>query len=91
MEEFKSNALKMSNENQKNRKHEDKICPHCLRIFECKVGSISLCQCTKVTLSLEEREYIATQYADCLCYHCMESLAFEFRIGKSYKANTWSF
>ncbi|TGM61541.1 cysteine-rich CWC family protein [Leptospira vanthielii] len=72
-------------------KHEEKICPNCLHIFECKVGSISLCQCTKVTLTLEERDYLAQQFADCLCYQCMEKLAFEYRITKSYKAFTWSF
>ncbi|MCG6145602.1 cysteine-rich CWC family protein [Leptospira bandrabouensis] len=88
MEDYNTKQLKNNNLVHSDGKHENKICPHCLRIFECKVGSISLCQCTKVNLSLEEREYLATQYADCLCYQCMETLAFEFRKGKSYKVTS---
>ncbi|EOQ97748.1 cysteine-rich CWC [Leptospira wolbachii serovar Codice str. CDC] len=91
MEESKIPNQKKSDTTQDLPKHEEKICPNCSRIFECKVGSISLCQCTKVTLSLEERDYLALQFADCLCYQCMEKLAFEYRITKSYKALTWSF
>ncbi|PJZ84309.1 hypothetical protein CH366_15920 [Leptospira harrisiae] len=91
MEDFNTNGLKNINQDQSNGKHEEKICPHCLRIFECKVGSISLCQCNKVTLSLEEREYLATQYSDCLCYQCMETLTFEFKMNKSYKLISWRF
>lgn len=88
MEDFNTKQLKNNNQVQSDSKHENKICPHCLRIFECKVGSISLCQCTKVNLSLEEREYLATRYADCLCYQCMETLAFEFRKVKSCKVTS---
>ncbi|WP_338069463.1 cysteine-rich CWC family protein [Leptospira montravelensis] len=88
MEDFNFKSI---NQVQSNSKHEDKICPHCLRIFECKVGSISLCQCTKVNLSLAEREYLATQYTDCLCYQCMEILSFEYKMNLSYKSISWRF
>ncbi|TGL21744.1 hypothetical protein EHQ46_07795 [Leptospira yanagawae] len=78
------------NENQNlNRKHEDKICPHCLRIFECKVGSIQLCQCTKVQLTKAETEYLAIQYNDCLCFQCMEVLAFEYRMTRRLLDLPW--
>ncbi|OJJ19914.1 hypothetical protein BKI52_15665 [marine bacterium AO1-C] len=55
-------------------KHEDKHCPRCQTLFECKVGSINLCQCTTVTLTPEERAYIAKLYDDCLCANCMRAL-----------------
>ncbi|WP_245918283.1 cysteine-rich CWC family protein [Leptospira ellinghausenii] len=70
-------------------KHEEKICPNCLRIFECKVGSIQLCQCTKVQLTKEETEYLATQYTDCLCFQCMETLAFEYRMNQKLVQLPW--
>lgn len=88
------NSKKKQNPNEtqsSNRKHEEKICPNCLRIFECKVGSIQLCQCTKVQLTKAESEYLASQYNDCLCYQCMETLAFEYRINNSYKLIKWNF
>ncbi|PJZ45177.1 hypothetical protein EHQ30_01150 [Leptospira brenneri] len=91
MENFKSNVFDTTSNGKPPLKHEEKICPNCLRSFECKVGSISLCQCTKVNLSLEEREYLSKQFSDCLCYQCMETLAFEYRITKSYKTITWKF
>ncbi|TGL75660.1 cysteine-rich CWC family protein [Leptospira jelokensis] len=76
------------NENS-NRKHEEKICPNCLRIFECKVGSIQLCQCTKVELTRSESEYLASQYNDCLCFQCMEALAFEYRMTRRLLELPW--
>ncbi|TGK87704.1 hypothetical protein EHQ24_00345 [Leptospira noumeaensis] len=91
MEESKSNNSEIPKKTESKIKHDEKLCPNCNRSFECKVGSISLCQCTKVYLSREERDYLAAQYSDCLCYQCMETLAFEYRITKSYKAITWSF
>ncbi|TGM57487.1 hypothetical protein EHQ91_01135 [Leptospira biflexa] len=72
-----------------NPKHEEKICPNCLRIFECKVGSIQLCQCTKVNLTKAESEYLANQYHDCLCFQCMETLAFEYRVNRKLLELPW--
>src|SRR5690606_36048808 len=43
-------------------KHEIKYCPRCEAAFECKVGSILLCQCTTVHFEDEERDYINSQY-----------------------------
>ncbi|WP_126243750.1 cysteine-rich CWC family protein [Chitinophaga rhizosphaerae] len=54
--------------------HEQKHCPKCNASFECKVGSILLCQCTAVTLSQDERDFIAAQYADCLCAACLKDM-----------------
>lgn len=65
-------------------KHEEKYCPRCNALFECKVGSISLCQCTKVKVSQEQREYFNKQYNDCLCATCMKELQSEYNI-KKYK------
>jgi hypothetical protein len=59
-------------------KHEEKICPRCSKKFECKVGSILLCQCTTVKLSEVEKDYISEKYSDCLCADCMKELRAEY-------------
>ncbi|MCX2764652.1 cysteine-rich CWC family protein [Aquimarina muelleri] len=59
-------------------KHEEKYCPRCKSQFECKVGSILLCQCTIINLSNEERNYINEKYDDCLCANCMKALKSEY-------------
>lgn len=58
-------------------KHEEKYCPRCNTTFECKVGSILLCQCSSVKLNQEELNYIFTRYDDCLCAKCMNELKAE--------------
>lgn len=55
-------------------KHEEKRCPRCQCSFECKVGSITLCQCATIKLNDEERAYIRGSFHDCLCASCMEAL-----------------
>ena len=42
--------------------------------FECKTGSIELCQCTRVTLTEAHQEYIHALYNDCLCETCLVAL-----------------
>jgi hypothetical protein len=55
-------------------RHEEKYCPRCQAVFECKVGSILLCQCTTVILNEEERAYIQEKFDDCLCAECMKAM-----------------
>ena len=59
-------------------KHETKDCPRCNKEFECKSGSILLCQCQTVVLSPEQLEYIANQYDDCLCAKCLVEVRAEY-------------
>ncbi|WP_062052862.1 cysteine-rich CWC family protein [Aquimarina longa] len=59
-------------------KHEEKYCPKCNSFFECKVGSILLCQCTFVKLSNDELKYINSKHEDCLCAECMKMLKAEY-------------
>ncbi|HEX5553966.1 MAG TPA: cysteine-rich CWC family protein [Chitinophagaceae bacterium] len=69
-------------------KHEIKYCPRCGIPFECKVGSIGLCQCTAVTLTEDERDFIDGKFDDCLCANCMKELKAEYRLqGKRRPAN----
>ena len=49
------------------RKQEAKRCSRYLGLFECKSGSILLCQCQAVYLILEHLDYVRAQYTDCLC------------------------
>ncbi len=58
--------------------HEQKYCPRCQARFECKVGSILLCQCSAVPLNQDERDYMSGQYNDCLCANCMKDLKAEY-------------
>ncbi|MDH5445047.1 MAG: cysteine-rich CWC family protein [Gammaproteobacteria bacterium] len=61
-----------------NPKHETKHCQRCNREFECKSGSILLCQCQTVVLSPEQLDYIATRFSDCLCARCLVAVRGEF-------------
>lgn len=58
--------------------HEQKNCPRCNSKFECKVGSINLCQCTTVILNDKEREYMRENFDDCLCASCMKDIKSEY-------------
>ncbi|WP_373418651.1 cysteine-rich CWC family protein [Marinoscillum pacificum] len=60
-------------------KHELKSCPRCQSPFECKVGSITQCQCWQVKLTLEERQFIQEQFSDCLCTTCMEEVKHQYQ------------
>jgi hypothetical protein len=59
-------------------KHEQKICQRCKAAFECKVGSVALCQCSTIKLTPEERDHLAKGYSDCLCVHCMKEVTTAF-------------
>jgi len=54
--------------------HEQKICPRCSHSFECKMGSITECQCYGIVLSIEENAFIEDKYSDCLCRNCLLEL-----------------
>jgi len=59
--------------------HEIKHCPRCGHSFECKQGSILLCQCSEVTFTQEELAWLQSQYQDCLCLQCLKLLKAEFQ------------
>ena len=59
-------------------KHEIKQCLRCQADFECKSGSINLCQCSKIELSAEQLEYLSLKYDGCLCLDCLKILKNEF-------------
>jgi len=54
--------------------HEERICPRCRQEFECKTGSILLCQCQTVALDETQLAWIAERYDDCLCSRCLREL-----------------
>lgn len=60
-------------------KHKEKICPHCQTQFECKLGSINLCQCVTVQLNNQEQSYIQEQFDDCLCASRLLELKQEYK------------
>ncbi|MNJ90889.1 hypothetical protein D3C87_85290 [compost metagenome] len=65
--------------------HEQVVCPRCNSPFECKVGSISLCQCTTVSLNADESQYICDNYEECLCAACMLEMKKEYNASQLEK------
>ena len=63
-------------------KHEEKKCPRCENVFECKPGNITQCQCYGIELSDEQRAYIEQRYNDCLCRDCLQWLSDELNLFK---------
>ena len=59
-------------------KHEKKQCPRCEKEFECKTGSILLCQCSQIEMTAEQLEYSSTKFNDCLCLSCLKALRTEY-------------
>ena len=66
-------------------KHETKQCPRCNTEFECKSGSILLCQCQTIYLSSEQMDFISGQYDDCLCVDCLQALRSEYNCQQHQK------
>ncbi|WP_460559115.1 cysteine-rich CWC family protein [Ferruginibacter profundus] len=58
--------------------HEDKYCPRCNKVFECKVGNITQCQCYGLPLSAEERAFINAAFSDCICRECLLQMKNDF-------------
>lgn len=69
----------------KHKKHETKHCPRCSIEFECKSGSILLCQCQTIYLTSEQVEYVSAQYDDCLCVSCLGVLRSEYNCRQHQK------
>ncbi|MEJ0103192.1 MAG: cysteine-rich CWC family protein [Bacteroidota bacterium] len=59
-------------------RHEQKYCPRCNDRFECKAGSILICQCINVALSEDERNYMQEKFCDCLCGNCLKEIKAEY-------------
>lgn len=59
-------------------KHEQKSCPRCNVLFECKTGNIAHCQCSTIQLSETEAAYLAATYTDCLCAACIQVVKTEY-------------
>lgn len=55
-------------------KHEQKQCPRCHAIFECKAGTITNCQCYGIELNAKQEGLIRSKYDDCVCRNCLLEL-----------------
>lgn len=69
-------------------KHETKRCPRCDAEFECKSGSILLCQCQTIYLSAEQTDFISEQFDDCLCVSCLQALRSEYNTRQHEQATS---
>lgn len=61
-------------------KHEEKYCPLCHSVFECKAGNITQCMCAGVVLTETERAYISERFTDCLCINCLLEIKKQFAV-----------
>jgi len=60
-------------------KYELIHCERCRAQFECKANSFTKCQCAKVTLTLNETQYVSENYEGCLCAECLVVVKEEYR------------
>ena len=65
-------------------KHEDKYCPRCSQLFECKVGNITQCSCFGISFTDEEKQEIEKIYSDCLCSNCLIAIKKELAIAPKH-------
>ncbi len=55
-------------------KHEILVCKRCSSRFECKVGDVSNCQCSTISLSDVTRKFLDHTYFGCLCANCLTEI-----------------
>ncbi|WP_207429700.1 cysteine-rich CWC family protein [Pedobacter sp. SYSU D00535] len=60
-------------------KHEIIPCERCNGRIECKANSYTKCQCSKVSLNLNEVQYVSERFDGCLCAACLLALKEEYR------------
>jgi hypothetical protein len=65
--------------------HELKHCTRCNASFECKEGSILLCQCHGLTFSETEKDYMRNTYQGCLCRNCLLGMKHEINTSAAKK------
>lgn len=51
--------------------HKNKRCERCNSNFECLVNDIAHCDCQKVTITEDVKQFIRQEYNDCLCISCL--------------------
>lgn len=56
------------------RKHEEKYCPICNSLFECKVGDVINCQCNAIQLTDADRNFLSKTTFDCVCINCLKKI-----------------
>lgn len=53
----------------------EKICPHCGKAFLCLHDNILKCDCAKIKLSPQSRNWIYNRYGNlCLCVSCLRKI-----------------
>ncbi|MFK7823456.1 MAG: cysteine-rich CWC family protein [Oligoflexales bacterium] len=53
-------------------KYQPEPCPLCNRLFVCKVGNISQCQCAQADLTKEVIRFLEVEFDNCLCISCLK-------------------
>jgi hypothetical protein len=58
---------------------EQKTCPRCGKLFECKSCNIRECQCFGLQITALQRNLLAQHFDDCLCRDCLSLLQNELK------------
>lgn len=75
----------------KSENQSPKECPGCHTLFQCKPYAIQACDCSKIELSFEETQFIASRFKDCVCNSCLLELKQEYQSMHKPKAIfSWS-
>ncbi len=59
---------------------EHSVCIRCSEKINCMVKEIQLCDCSKIMLSNEQRQFIGFLYNGCICNNCLVDLKKEFQL-----------
>lgn len=54
-----------------------KVCPRCNKTFDCQHSKD--CWCSKYVLSERAKNFLQSQYENCLCEDCLKSIAQEYK------------
>jgi hypothetical protein len=65
-----------------------KNCPRCKAPFICQPGNVQACQCAGIRLSEAAKQFISSQYTDCLCRDCLLAITVERSSQTSIKPGT---
>ncbi len=75
----------------KTENQSEKKCNRCHTLFQCKPYAIHECDCSKIELSFEETQFIASRFKDCVCNNCLLELKQEYQSTHKPKAIfSWS-
>lgn len=53
---------------------KNQVCTHCKTPIQCRVEAIDQCDCTKVQLTPDTKNFLRSSFHKCLCNSCLEKM-----------------